>query len=198
MQNIYLLRDGRDVSRSVMKMGWAGNVWDAADWWINAENEWYEMQPLLKENQYIEMSFENIITDTQGELNRICKFIGTEYSDIMLDYVKNSTYSLPDKKLIFQWKNKLSNKQLQHVDERIGGNLEIRGFELSGLPKIHLSSFQKTLLRLNSHFGKFIYRARTYGVFLVIKDLIARRLGLSDWQKKLQLELNQITDSNLK
>ena len=40
---IHIMRDGRDVSRSCIGMGWAGNVWKGIERWIEAENLWSEL-----------------------------------------------------------------------------------------------------------------------------------------------------------
>src|SRR4030095_2960604 len=37
---VHLMRDGRDVARSCIGMGWSGNVWCGAQRWIDAEELW--------------------------------------------------------------------------------------------------------------------------------------------------------------
>ena len=48
---IHILRDGRDVARSIMEMGWAGNMYTAVNHWIHAERLWEEMCKTLPESR---------------------------------------------------------------------------------------------------------------------------------------------------
>jgi len=195
---IYLLRDGRDVSRSVMQAGWAGNVWQAAEVWLEAEQDWQNMRHSLDNDQWIEIRFENLINNTRNELEKICQFMGTKFSERIFDYAQNTTYGLPDEKLAYQWKKKLNTRQLQLLEARIGERLEQRGYELSGLPIVSLSTLDKKLLRLDSRVRAFLYRVRKFGFSLVFREMIARRFNFVKWQRNLQRQLDAITDANLK
>src|SRR6185369_10561789 len=44
---VHLVRDGRDVARSVIEMGWAGNLWTGCDRWIDAEQLWAKFSQML-------------------------------------------------------------------------------------------------------------------------------------------------------
>ena len=46
---IHLVRDPRDVARSVVQKGWAGNIYQASEFWIQAENCWDSLVPHLSE-----------------------------------------------------------------------------------------------------------------------------------------------------
>jgi hypothetical protein len=41
---IHLLRDPRDVARSTIAMGWAGNVWTGVERWLEAESTWSRLR----------------------------------------------------------------------------------------------------------------------------------------------------------
>ncbi|MEO0949377.1 MAG: sulfotransferase, partial [Cyanobacteria bacterium J06641_5] len=99
---IKILRDGRDVARSCMSMKWAGNIWRGADRWIRAENLWAKMSRSLPQERYIELRYEDLITQPEATLARICEFVGTTYSPTMLTYPEDSTYFAPNQDLIFQ------------------------------------------------------------------------------------------------
>ena len=42
---IHLVRDPRDVARSVVQKGWAGNIYQASEFWIQAESCWDSTRP---------------------------------------------------------------------------------------------------------------------------------------------------------
>jgi hypothetical protein len=195
---IYILRDGRDVARSVVQQGLAGNAYMAADWWLQAETEWLSYRETLTDGSWIELRFKDFITDPVKELTRICRFLGVVYSNAMFDYVKNSSYGKPDASLSLQWKSKMSEKMLQCVENKIGDRLLFRGYELSGYPRITLSDFEKKYLRLHSKFVAFIWRICKYGATLVIGEIVTRRLGLKEQHRRISRMMDKILDANLK
>lgn len=195
---IYLIRDGRDVANSVVGMGWAGNAYVAADWWLRAEMEWEHYRATLPEGSWIEVRYSDILTDPKEQLTRICHFLGIEYSDRMFDYIHNSSYEPLNPDLIGQWKKKTSKETIQKIEEKIGDRLLLRGYELSGYPRITLSKIQKKTLCLHSKIGEFLYRVRKYGVVLPIREVIARRLGLKEQYGHIKCMLDKIDDANLR
>ncbi|MEM9735225.1 MAG: hypothetical protein AAF908_01295 [Pseudomonadota bacterium] len=46
---VHMLRDPRDVARSCIGMGWAGDVYHGVDGWIDTERGWDRAAPLLGE-----------------------------------------------------------------------------------------------------------------------------------------------------
>lgn len=195
---IYIYRDGRDVARSIVQMGWAGNAYVAADWWLEAEVEWERYRGTLPSESWIELRYLDLLADPVKELTRICHFLGVDYNDHIFDYVKDSSYGLPDISLSKQWENKMRKDMVQKVEEKIGDRLLLRGYELSGNPRITLSKIEKKYLRLHSRIGAAVFRIRKYGAMLMICEFISRRLGLEQQNKRICHIINQITDANLK
>ena len=99
---VHIVRDGRDVARSCMAMGWAGNVWAGAERWIAAEELWASLRARLAPQQAFELRYEDLIRSSERELARLCAFLGADYDPGMLDYSHNSTYERPDPNLIGQ------------------------------------------------------------------------------------------------
>jgi hypothetical protein len=195
---IYLLRDGRDVSRSVMQMGWAGNLWTAADKWLEAEVDWEAMHPSLNPDQWLELTYEDLILDSERELRRICDFLDVQFTQQMFDYAKSSSYGLPDANLVCQWKRKIPDHELQQVETRIADQLVKRGYQLSDLEKIpYHERFDRTL-RFRSRLNVFRARVIMFGTWLVIADLLSRRLRMKSWQQKTQAKIDKITNDNLR
>jgi hypothetical protein len=73
---IYLLRDGRDVARSQVEFGLAGNVWAAASVWRRAERDWRLLCAKVPPQRRIELRYEELARDPERELTRICAFLG--------------------------------------------------------------------------------------------------------------------------
>lgn len=82
---VHLLRDGRDVARSCIGMGWAGNVWHGAERWIAAEELWVSLASRVPAARRLELRYEDLIRDPEKELARTCAFLGTDYDAAMLD-----------------------------------------------------------------------------------------------------------------
>ncbi len=147
---IYLLRDGRDVANSIVGMGCAGNAYVAADLWLETEMEWERCRRIIPDRSWIELRYRHLVANPVEALTRICNFIGVAYSDRMFDYSENSTYDPLNTDLIQQWKKKTSMEVIQKVEAKIGDSLLLRGYELSGYPRITLSKVEKSYLYLHS------------------------------------------------
>lgn len=195
---IHVVRDGRDVARSCIGMGWAGNVWRGVERWIDAEEMWKELSQKLSPDQKLEIVYEDLIVNYVETLKRICDFIGVEYNPAMLDYVHYSDYSLPQPSLIQQWKKKQTNRQIQLVESRVADMLTERNYALSGLEPITVTPWDKVTLRMHDWWGRINSRHQNIGSALFVSDYLARRLRISSWQKKTQLKINEIQRKNLK
>ena len=195
---IHLRRDGRDVARSCIGMGWAGNVWTGVENWIEAESLWANFNGRIPPERKIELSFENLIRDHVKTLTRLCDFIGVPYDAAMLHYAKTSTYGLPDPCLTEQWRRKLSEREIRLVESRISNMLLERGYKLSGLPPLAVSAMEIKRLRLQDWWARVLFRVRRYGLVLFLSDYISRRLGLKQWQKKTKLRINTVNTNLLK
>ena len=85
-QYIHLIRDPRDVARSVLQKGWAGNIYQASEFWIQAENCWDSLVTQLSSDQAIQIHYEDLVRRNEVVLTEICRFVGVDYSQKMLDY----------------------------------------------------------------------------------------------------------------
>lgn len=195
---IHLLRDGRDVARSCIGMGWSGNVWTGVERWIEAEQLWAKLKASLAPDQYIEVTYESLISDPQATLEQVSTFIGIPYDSNMLSYCESTTYDTPNPAFIAQWKQKMSNRDVQLVESRIAHMLVERGYGLSGLPSMTVSTVMKKRLQLQDWWERLEFRINRNGLELFIADYLSRKLGLTLWQKQVRLKLNQIETTHLK
>ncbi|MFW6058712.1 MAG: sulfotransferase family protein [Phycisphaeraceae bacterium] len=196
---IHLVRDGRDVAHSVIRMGWAGNVYTAAWRWIEAERLWTRLRGRLPEERYIELHYETLLAQPERELRRLCAFIGVAYDPAMLRYDRDSTYEKPDPALAQQWRRKLSSYEVRLAEARIGDMLMERGYGLSGLPPLTVGSMRRVALRVQDRFYRARFRLRRYGPMLWLADACLRRLGRPRaWLDPIQQRIQAVDTLYLK
>ncbi|MEL6454185.1 MAG: sulfotransferase [Cyanobacteria bacterium J06623_5] len=195
---IHIVRDGRDVARSCMKMGWAGDGWHGAQRWLTAETLWESLKTKLPADRQIEVRFEDLITDTVDTLTQVCHFLGESYHPDMMSYAKNTDYALPDTRLISQWHNNLSKREIQLIESRIAPLLVERGYPLSGLPHLRVSDLGRLWLKVENKLGTLAYRARKYGLPLMSADFLARRLRLTGLSDRIRKKINVIDIKTMK
>jgi len=83
---IHMIRDGRDVSVSYQRTRMRPyNTFMTAKRWVrcvHAGQDWGARHP----DQYLEVRYEDLIEDPEGQLRRVAPFVGEPYSDAMLGY----------------------------------------------------------------------------------------------------------------
>lgn len=195
---IHIVRDPRDVARSCIGMGWAGNVWTGVERWIEAEQLWEKLTLEVPEERRLEIQYETLIEEPVQTLKPICEFIGVSFDEAMLHYSKTTTFSYPDPKLIYQWRKKMSDREIQLVELQTGKLLETRGYQTSGLPTLKMTPILQQQLQLHDWWQRWQFRVNRYGWPLWIADYLVRRFHLKSWQKYLQLHINAIDQTYLK
>ena len=114
---IHLVRDPRDVARSVVQKGWAGNVYQGSEFWLEAERCWDSLVRHLGDGQAIEVRYEELVTRPEQMLSAVCGFIGVAYSPEMLGYTADAPqYPPPDPGLAAQWRTKLDPRDVALVE----------------------------------------------------------------------------------
>ena len=194
---LHIVRDPRDVARSVIGMGWAGNVWYGVQRWVEVETMWNEMKKGLPDGACLEVTQEELILNPGDVLREVCEFIGLDYSDRMLDYVKHSSYGKPDPSLVQQWTHKLTPQEVELVEAAAGSLMEQRGYtpiSESSLP----SPPQLVTLKLHDKLKRLQYRIADLGLPLYTADFVSRRLNLKSVQAYLQPQLHEVWKANLK
>lgn len=190
---IHLIRDPRDVSRSVLQKGWAGNLYQAPELWVTAERCWDALAPHLSPEQSIEVRYEDLVARPEAELARICAFIGVPYSPAMLDYPSDARqYPPPDPSLALQWRTKLSPREVATVELRTGSLMERRGYPPSGYPSPTIGRLRHHVLLADARARRLRTRVGMYGPGLVALDVLGRRLGLRPLASTAQRRINVV------
>ena len=162
MNNLYpeakfinIIRDGRDVMISayhnnlkndtpgVQSAGIDGFMFEAASQWGMSVKEAIETAPVLG-NRYIEVRYEALLADTEGELKRLLDFLGADASgDVVRSCAEAASFEKlskgrargeEDSKSFFRkgvaedWKNYLNPEQVKRFDQLAGGMLRRLGY----------------------------------------------------------------------
>ncbi|MFI4862463.1 MAG: sulfotransferase family protein [Phycisphaerales bacterium JB063] len=127
---IHLIRDGRDVANSVVGMLLAGNKYYASDVWLRAVREWEVLKPKLREDQYIEIRFEDFVRDSDATLAAICAFLGLPFTEAMYSFEETTTYSRPEPSPAERWRS-WSKQELSALERKLGKTLQAYGYPLS-------------------------------------------------------------------
>lgn len=195
---IHLLRDPRDVARSSIGMNWAGNVYYGVDHWIDTEKSWERLKKKINQEQYIEITFEELVSKTEDTLKKVCEFIEVSYSDKIFDYQNSSTYSKPDVTLINQWQRKLSPQELQNVEFKVADMMKTRGYALSGYEIRPPSAFEIVKLAVQNKYFKITRSIQRYGFSLYFLYRLTAKLRVTSWHRKLALQISEIDKKQLK
>lgn len=136
-QYIHIERDPLDVVCSYVKAGLYETYEEAAFFWKEATNKANTLGKKLPTSQYYKISYEELVTDPETELQKVCIFLNIEYRNSMLDYWKK-TNELGDVKLrshhknigksvntssIGKWKNQLSEAEVIKLRSIINKNI---------------------------------------------------------------------------
>jgi hypothetical protein len=188
---IHIVRDPRDVAASCIGMGWAGNTWTGVRAWTEVERLWETFRERVH-GRFIEVRYEELVSEPPRVLSQICRFLGVEFDPAMLSYADTTTYDRPDPSLAFQWRRRQSSRSVRLCEARAADMLLARGYDLSGLPVRPPSAMGRAWLGAHDTLARWRFRIRVYGVRLCVADFLARRLGLEPWRRRLHLRMEQI------
>lgn len=195
---IHIVRDGRDVARSNVDMGWSGLPYFGVERWITAEGHWQNLSALVPKECCLTIYYENLVSNPDAVLQTICEFIGVAFDNAMYSYAQHTPYDKPSAKFTEQWREKMSEDQIRLVEGRVADLLEKHGYALSGLPPRQPSALELRWLHWIDRLKHIQYRLRYYPLNVYIQEMVARRLGFKKWQKHMRLKLNEYENSQLR
>jgi hypothetical protein len=186
---IHILRDGRDVARSRMELGWAGNMWTGVEAWMEVEKTWESLREKLSPDRRTEIRYEHLIADARGELARLCEFLGVNFDEAVFDYTKTTHFKPPDLKRVSSWRTKLRPEEVRLAEAYIGSMLAERGYELSDLPPLEITPAMERQLRRDDYWSRVRHRMKELGPLLFFEGWFARRLGGRRWRARVERQL---------
>jgi len=179
-------------------MGWAGNTWHATRAWIEAERQWSVVRQNVPEDRQIDVYYEKLVRQSEQEIRRISQFIGVPFEPVMLEFHRDTTYDPINPNLSEQWRQKLTAWQIQLVETDAAEMMQERGYEISGLPHIHLGKLTRMALVVQDKFSRTHSRIRKYGPWLWLADVVSRRTGSESWRRQVLSRLMAIDRAHLR
>ena len=172
-QFIHIIRDGRDVAFSLFgrkeDFG-VYNIFRAAEYWSIYMEKGQEVGSSLPVSTYMEVRYEDILANPEKECRRICRFLGEEFTDKIVQYRTSST---PGKTPLLlkpiqpdnacKWKNKMTKRQQTTFEAVAWDLLKRNGYETTG-EKRDISFIEKFLSRFHNSFCNLIYRKKWVGL----------------------------------
>ena len=195
---VHLVRDPRDVARSCVNMGWAGNTYYGVESWIASERSFEALSKIVPAGRIHRMRYESLITQPEEELSALCAFVGVLFDPTMLRYGDSSTYQSPDPGLIEQWRRKMSPREISRLESKVGPMLAIRGYRASVTNPPAPGAVERIRLKLENRLSRLRFLTRRYGAFLTLSEILTRKLGLAALNGRAQKRMDRITIAHLK
>lgn len=194
---IHIIRDGRDVAASVVNQDVAGNLYVGAGVWLEALDEWRDLRSRLRDDQFIEVRFEDIVRDPERTLDRLCRWIGVERAPEMLRYHEHSTYGLPDARAAERWR-RLPPGRLRPVERRIGDWLDALGYERANPLQRRPGPLFHAWQRADNLFRVARRRARRYGPSLYLQRQLVKLAPLPSFRGRVMARAHAVDQSLIK
>jgi hypothetical protein len=168
-QFIHIIRDGRDVARSVLKLPWGPNdIIRAAEWWERYVWLGRRTGRMLGKERYAEVKYEDLLESPERELRRLCQYLRLEFAPSMLEYYRDADQAIPEGRKAqhynanspvqasraFSWKREMDTCDIALFDRHAGSVLQELGYER---PPVHVGK-----LRLGWRMARILLR-RTWG-----------------------------------
>lgn len=196
---IRLVRDGRDVAASWLRLGWEGNAFTCGLTWAAREREWDAARARMDDDRVLELRFEDLVAAPRAELERVCEFLGLPYDPAMLEYHRDTTYGPVRSDQAQKWRRTLSDWQVRLFESVAEDALVDRGYLPSGLAHVPMFPPVRLGLQVDAKVRRNAARMRFFGPKLWLADHLTRRLPVSPaLRARLELELNEVTNQSLK
>lgn len=142
---VHIIRDGRDACLSQLgqDFGHTELIPCAVDW--QEQVSWVaRMGAILGSDRYLELRYEDLVTDPEPVLQRICKFIGLPFDSAMLEYHRRVGDAVPDEKRhiwplidrppqkdnINRWKSRMTTGERICFEKRAWSALQENGYQV--------------------------------------------------------------------
>lgn len=143
---IYILRDGRDVVRSLLEVPWAAprnprRFQRFCMRWNDAVEAMIHYEKTLPPDRFRIVRFEDLLRQPKSELQKMCSFIGEEFEPTQLEPAqssnvvpewekdwKNKAAEMLDPSRIEAWRKSSNRKQIWVMNSMMGTMLERVGY----------------------------------------------------------------------
>jgi len=120
---IHIYRDFRDVVCSYKTKSWGAKTTEDAVYSIKQILEkWDAEKEKIPKEKYIEISLEDLVTNTENTLEKLCQFLKIDFDNNMLKVDLSKSHS-------GRWKKELSKEDLEIVENYLRNYLEVYGYD---------------------------------------------------------------------
>jgi hypothetical protein len=139
-QIVHLIRDGRDVALSLFGRQHDFSVYNtyfAAEYWESYVEKGHALGKQLPSHQYMELRYVDFLKDPEGNMQRICTFLGEEYTPELFDV---ASVDDPGKTPLVhkplkadnagKWRSQMTAAQIRAFESVAGNTLREFGYEL--------------------------------------------------------------------
>ena len=195
---INLVRDPRDVARSCIGMGWAGNTYEGAYFWEKVERHRKILNAQVPESQRIDIRYEDLVCEPEATLRKICDFLGIGYQAQMLQIERDTSYGFPSARYANQWKRRMADRDVRWVELRLGKQIDELGYTRVVDTQPPLTISERLYIKVQNRLFKAKFHIRRWGLGLWLQQLLARRFRLSAWSDRIREKTNVIDTRYLK
>lgn len=195
---IFLVRDPRDVARSCIGMGWVGNVYNGSDYWLDAVSKYERLKSSINKEQIFELRYEDLVAEPEDKLSEICNFLGVNYEEGMLDIQDDSTYERPNSQFSYQWKNKLSARDVELVEYRCHRLMEKYNYPLAHNPPKAPGALEKLFLYTDNRLKRLRFSINRWGLANWFFYILSKKLPNKTFKRNMQMKINNINKMHLK
>jgi Sulfotransferase family len=97
-QIVHLIRDGRDCVASLLTMPWfKQDIYAAICSWIEAIDSGRRAARQLPADTYFELSYEDLVADSPGQLAKLCEFLSEQFDPAMTEPHKIAVSTIPER-----------------------------------------------------------------------------------------------------
>lgn len=138
---IHIVRDGRAIAASVMKLDWGPNEAHlAAPWWAHRLAFGLAAEGYFGSERVARVRYEDLILEPRATLEALCEFLGLDFQDEMLaaNGLRVPEYSadwhklvgsMPDPARVEGWRSDLEPRQVEIFESITGDLLGYLGYE---------------------------------------------------------------------
>jgi len=148
-QIVNIVRDGRDCVASLKEMSWHRQGLHATiAAWARAVDDARRAARRLRNDQWHQLRYEDLVADPASELTRLCGYLGEDYDPAMAYPAEVAQMAVPAHKKwhrrthspvttqrVRSWQTRLTDAEIALCEAALGSRLAACGYELSGAPR---------------------------------------------------------------
>ncbi|MDO5632104.1 MAG: sulfotransferase [Paracoccus sp. (in: a-proteobacteria)] len=188
---IHLVRDPRDVAISSVRMGWAGDVYHAAQHWVATEHDWDSAATDLAGRPVAVLHFEQLVDEPREQLARLCDFLGVGFDPAMLHFHETSSYRPVDSSSSFRWQRNARLSDVALIESAVGPLIAGRGYSRSQAEPVRLTRARLLWVKLRGKAKRLGFRIDRYGLRDTLLESASNRLGLPWLGRNARLRIMQ-------